>query len=97
VDSETAIGHDGPDRAAIRARMLIHFEIRGEKRWEALGTGESSGDVDPLQDAIDDLRSLHGGKLPTGSYRYMAAIGDDPRWEEFDLGAAGDAVFRFKA
>jgi hypothetical protein len=44
--------------------MLIHFEIRGKRRWEALGSGESAGDVDPLQDAIDDLRSLHGGVLP---------------------------------
>jgi hypothetical protein len=66
--------------------MLIHFEIRGRRRWEAFGSGESAGDVDPLQDAIDDLRSLHGGMLPAGSYRYMAAHGENPRWEEFDLG-----------
>jgi hypothetical protein len=77
--------------------VLIHFELRGEQRWEALGSGESSGDVDDLQDAIDDLRSLHGGELPTGAYRYMAAVGDDPRWEEFDLGPSGIASFRFEA
>ncbi len=66
--------------------MLIHFEIRGERRWEALGSGESGDGVDRLQAAIEDLRSLHGGDLPSGSYRYIVAQGDDPRWGEFDLG-----------
>jgi hypothetical protein len=73
--------------------MLIHFELRGERSWEALGSGESSGEVDPLQTAIDDLRSLHGGELPAGSYRYMAAVGEDPRWEEFHLGPSGIPTF----
>jgi hypothetical protein len=77
--------------------MLIHFEIRGEGRWEALGSGESADAVDPLQGAIDDLRSLHGGDLPVGSYRYIVAQGEDPRWEKFDLGPAGVALFRFEA
>jgi hypothetical protein len=77
--------------------VLIYFELRREQRWEALGSGESSGDLDPLQDAIDDLGSLHGGKLPVGAYRYMVAVGDDPRWEEFDLGPAGVASFNFEA
>jgi hypothetical protein len=27
---------------------------------------------------IDDLRSLHGGKLPAGTYRYIAARGVTP-------------------
>jgi hypothetical protein len=74
--------------------MLIHFELRGERRWEALGSGESASDVDPLQDAIEDLRSLHGGELPVGSYRCMAAVGPDPRWEEFELGPSGVPEFR---
>jgi hypothetical protein len=69
--------------------MLIHFEIRGERHWEALGSGESADGVDSLQGAVDDLRSLHGGDLPAGSYRYIEAQGDDPRWEKFDLGLAG--------
>lgn len=77
--------------------MLIHFEIRGEDRWEALGSGDSAGGADPLEGAIDDLRSLHGGKLPVGSYRYIVAQGDDPRWEEFDLGPAGIALSRCEA
>jgi hypothetical protein len=79
------------------ARMLIHFELRGERDWEALGSGESNGGVDPLQNALDDLRSLHGGDLPAGSYRYIAAVGEDPRWEEFDLGPSGVLTFRFGA
>jgi hypothetical protein len=77
--------------------MLIHFEIRGEQRWEALGSGESGDLVDPLSGAIDDLRSLHGGVLPAGSYRYIVAHSADPRWEEFDLGPAGIAFRRFDA
>jgi hypothetical protein len=77
--------------------MLIHFEIRGERRWEALGSGESADPIDPLQGAINDLRSLHGGVLPAGSYRYIVAHGPDPRWEGFDLGPAGIAVLRFEA
>jgi hypothetical protein len=66
--------------------MLIHFEIRGETSWESLGSGESTGNVDRLQEAIDDLRSLHGGELPPGDYRWILAYGDDARWQEFDLG-----------
>jgi hypothetical protein len=73
--------------------LLIHFEIRGELGWEALGSGSSNHSGDPLQDAIDDLRSLHGGELPPGSYRYIVAYGADPRWEEFDLDPAGVVVF----
>jgi hypothetical protein len=77
--------------------VLIHFERRGKRAWEALGSGESTGDVDPLQDAIDDLKSLHGGVLPIGSYRYMAAHEEDPRWEEFELGPSGVPIFDFDA
>jgi hypothetical protein len=76
--------------------MLIHFEIRVEGRWEALGSGASTDEDDPLQGAIDDLRSLHGGELQRGSYRYIVAYGDDSRWEEFDLDSAGIPEFRFE-
>jgi hypothetical protein len=81
----------------LQLGVLIHFEIRGEARWEPLGSGASTDADNPLQGAIDDLRSLHGGELPIGSYRYIVAYGDDPRWEEFDLGSAGIAEFRFEA
>ena len=69
--------------------MLIHFEIRGDGRWEALGSGESVDHAHPLQGAVEDLRSLHGGELPTGTYRYIQARGRDARWEEFELGPDG--------
>jgi hypothetical protein len=77
--------------------VLIHFEICGAERWEALGSGESTGEVDPLQGAVDDLRSLHGGRLPTGTYRWIVAHGEDPRWEGFDLDPAGIVTRRSEA
>jgi hypothetical protein len=87
-------GHE-PGTRTGRDRLLIHFEIQGEERWESLGSGESSGEVEPLQGAIDDLRKRHGGALPPGVYRYIVSRGDDARWEEFDLGPQGIPVFRF--
>ena len=35
-----------------------------------MGSGISSEDH-PLAGAVSDLRSLHGGALPAGSYRYL--------------------------
>ena len=69
--------------------MLFHFEIRGPERWEVLGSGQADDEDDTLEKAIEDLRSLHGGKLPVGTYRYIAARGRDARWEEFLLGPDG--------
>jgi hypothetical protein len=64
--------------------MLIHFQIQGEREWEALGSGEST-DGDPLPGAIEDLRSLYGGKLPAGRYRFVEAHGTDARFGTFEL------------
>jgi hypothetical protein len=94
---EPDIAGDGLHTGFGAGALLIHFELRGSRRRESLGSGESTGDADPLQDALDDLRSLHGGVLPAGAYRYMAAIGEDPRWEEFDLGPSGVPMFDFGA
>jgi hypothetical protein len=52
--------------------MLFHFQFSGKHGWESMGSGVSSGD-DLLATAVEDLRLLHGGKLPAGSYRYIAA------------------------
>lgn len=69
--------------------MLFHFEIRGPERWEVLGSGQSDDEDAPLKQAFEDLRSLHGGELPPGTYRYIPARGGDVRWEEFLLGPDG--------
>lgn len=54
--------------------MLVHFQFRGEQGWESMGSGVSSGE-DLLAGAVDDLRTLHGGTLPAGSYRYLEVRG----------------------
>jgi hypothetical protein len=71
--------------------MLFHFQIRGEHGWEALGSGVSTT-TDALAGAIDDLRSLHGGTLPRGSYEYVEAQGTDPRFGSFRLGEDGELL-----
>lgn len=71
--------------------MLIHFQIRGEQGWEALGSGMSV-DADPLPGAIEDLRSLYGGRLPAGRYRYVEAQGAGSRSGSFELGEDGEIL-----
>jgi hypothetical protein len=70
-------------------RMLFHFQIRGGTGWEALGSGVSD-EEGPLPGAIRDLRSLHGGELPEGSYRYVEAQGPHFRSGAFRVGRDGD-------
>lgn len=70
--------------------MIFHFEFSGAHGWEAMGSGEGAG-ADPLPLAIADLRSLHGGLLPPGSYQYIPARGET-RWVGFELGEAGEVV-----
>jgi hypothetical protein len=69
--------------------MLIHFQIRGERDWESLGSGISAGGAEPLTDALEDLRSFYDGVLPAGHYRYIEAQARDSRFVAFDLGADG--------
>jgi hypothetical protein len=71
--------------------VLIHFQIRGARGWEAMGSG-TSDDADPLQGAIEDLRLLHGGGLPAGHYRYFEAGGAEPRSGEFELDSGGEMI-----
>jgi DNA-binding transcriptional ArsR family regulator len=70
---------------------LFHFEYHGKTGWESLGSGRGE-DRDPTGSAFEDLRSLHGGEMPTGSYRSIEAIGNDARWQEFELGRDGIAA-----
>jgi hypothetical protein len=71
--------------------VLIHFQIRGGKGWEALGSGVSE-EEDPLPGAIEDLRSLHGGDLPEGRYRYVEAQGPHFRSGAFRVGRDGRLI-----
>lgn len=70
---------------------LFHFEYRGTSGWEALGSGRGE-DRDPTGSAFEDLRSLHGGEMPDGAYRYIEAMGDAARWQEFELSEDGIAT-----
>jgi hypothetical protein len=70
--------------------MLIHFQFSGEHGWESMGSGVSSGD-DLLATAVEDLRSLHGGELPVGSYRYIEA-GRDSQMTAFEIGPDGELL-----
>jgi DNA-binding transcriptional ArsR family regulator len=70
---------------------LFHFEYQGETGWESLGSG-TGDDRDATGSAFDDLRLLHGGEMPVGAYRYIEAIGEDARWQEFELDLDGVAV-----
>ena len=69
--------------------MIIHFEFSGDGDWEAMGSGIGAGE-DPFGSALADLRSLHGGNLPAGRYRYIEARAGDARWEPFELGDGGE-------
>jgi hypothetical protein len=71
--------------------VLIHFQLRGEHGWESMGSGVSNGE-DPLRGAIDDLRSLHEGVLPRGSYRYIEAHGAERHMGSFEFGADGELL-----
>jgi hypothetical protein len=68
--------------------MIIHFEFDGEGSWEAMGSGIGDGE-DALTVALDDLRGLHGGRLPAGNYRFIEARGGDARWGRLELDADG--------
>ena len=55
--------------------------------------GSGLGDEeDRLRAAIEDLRSLHGGALPAGLYRYVEAGGSAPRLGDFELGDDGEML-----
>jgi hypothetical protein len=69
--------------------MLIHFQIRGEQDWESMGSGLGSAPDHLSTAAIEDLRALHGGTLPAGSYRYFEAHGGSPLSGHFELDALG--------
>jgi hypothetical protein len=71
--------------------VLIHFQIRGARGWEAMGSGAGE-DGDPLCGAIEDLRSLQGGVLPAGRYRYFEASGPEPGLGDFELGGDGEML-----
>jgi hypothetical protein len=71
--------------------VIFHFQFSGARGWEAMGAAEGAGD-DPLAGAIHDLRALHGGTLPAGSYQYIAASGGDARWSDFELGDEGGPI-----
>jgi hypothetical protein len=71
--------------------MIIHFEFDGAVSWEAMGSGIGDGE-DPIAVALDDLRDLHGGRLPAGRYRFIAARGGDARWQPLELDADGHVL-----
>jgi hypothetical protein len=71
--------------------LIFHFQFSSDRGWEAMGSGEGGGN-DPLPAAIQDLRVLHGGSLPAGSYQYIAAIGGEARWHAFELGEEGERI-----
>lgn len=71
--------------------MIFHFQFSGERGWEAMGSGEGHGH-DQLSMALEDLRSLHGGALPTGRYQYIEAVGANARWRAFELGDRGELL-----
>lgn len=71
--------------------MLIHFQIEGARDWEAMGSGVGSP-PDQLSSAIEDLRAMHGGALPAGSYRYFSAPGVPELRGHFELDESGTVV-----
>jgi hypothetical protein len=71
--------------------VIIHFQVEGEKGWEALGAGEGHSD-DPLNGALDDVRRLCGGTLPKGSYRFIDPRVAGTRWQNFELDVEGQVV-----
>jgi hypothetical protein len=84
-----------PQGRSIRRESVIplyfHFEFRGRANWEALGSGEGDG-AHPVSSALEDLRKLHGGDLPAGKYRCIAARGPGARWQVFELDDDGHPV-----
>jgi hypothetical protein len=62
-----------------RRLVLFHLQFAGPRGWEAFGSGEGSGES-AMEKALEDLRALHGGTLPHGTYRLIAA-GREGRWE----------------
>jgi hypothetical protein len=71
--------------------VLFHFQFLGQSGWEPMGSGRSSGE-DPLLEAVEDLRILHGGELPPGRYQYIEAHTREARLTTFDLGVDGEMV-----
>lgn len=71
--------------------MIFHFEFGGVHGWEAMGTGVGTGtEGDQLPTALADLRLLHGGTLPAGRYQYIAALGSEARWRDFEIDDDGE-------
>jgi hypothetical protein len=75
--------------SSVGTPMIIHFEFSGSSDWEAMGSGIGAGE-DPVGAALAELRSLHGGNLPAGRYRYIEARAGDARWGRFEIGAGGE-------
>lgn len=71
--------------------MIFHFEFGGVRGWEAMGSGRGTGG-DALPTALADLRLLHGGTLPAGRYQYIAALGSEARWRDFEIGDDGEML-----
>ncbi|MBS1675821.1 MAG: hypothetical protein JST08_00405 [Actinobacteria bacterium] len=71
--------------------MIFHFEFGGVHGWEAMGAGLGTGN-EQLPTALADLRLLHGGSLPPGRYQYIAALGSEARWRDFEIGDDGEML-----
>jgi hypothetical protein len=72
--------------------VLFHFQFDGPSGWEAVGSGEGSGEDDlGLEQAITDLDSLAGGLEP-GVYLAIPARGRSTRWREFRIDAGGSVI-----
>jgi hypothetical protein len=68
--------------------LIFHFEILGATGWESFGSGVGSGER-PTETAIADLRSICGGRLPDGSYRFIAASSSESVWHRIDVRNGG--------
>jgi hypothetical protein len=71
--------------------VIIHFQFKGERGWEALGAGEGDSE-NPFDGALDDVRRLCGGSLPGGSYRFIDPRVAGARWQAFELDSDGRIV-----
>ncbi len=70
---------------------IFHFQYLGQEGWEPIGAGLGEGD-EAVPMALEELREMVGGDLPTGSYRVIGARFSDPRWESFELDADGHQI-----
>jgi hypothetical protein len=72
---------------------IYHFQILAPGgAWEAVGSGLGVG-VDPVAEALDELRGFYAGALPAGIYQVLESGSRTSTWTSFEIASDGELLW----